>query len=161
MLNCSSENKSVVIDRQEEIFHVHEIDHDPWKASGSRGLYRRRIISEDAVSNCVYPLALEKTGRRFVIPIIRTRSFGRYPARVVSCVRNRAFRYVRATQPILYQNSPLIFPYSIRTPSRPPRFGIISIIRNRLPVSTFALYVCAEARAGSSRSVQSPLKAYG
>lgn len=50
------------------------------------------IISEDAVSDLrSYPPALEKTGRRFVIPIIRTRSQGRYPARAVSYVRNRAF----------------------------------------------------------------------
>jgi len=102
----------------------------------------------------VYPLALEKTGRRFVIPIIRTRSFGRYPARLVSRVRNRTFRYARRGRYFIKTHL-----WYFRIPSRPPLRCYLDYSQ---PVAGF--YVCtldyAEARTDSSRSVHSPQKAY-
>lgn len=84
----------------------------------------------------MYPLALEKTGRRFVIPIIRTRSFGRYPARASYLVLEIGLSVMRAAADTLSKLTSDISVFH-----RDLRFDVISIIRNRLLVSTFALWV--------------------
>lgn len=81
--------------------------------------------------------ALEKTGRRFVIPIIRTRPLGRYPAPYLmleiglSVMRGVADTLSKLASDIsvFHRGEP---PLLLRTLSR-------LLARNRLPVSTFAL----------------------
>lgn len=122
MLNCNSENKSAVIDRREEIFHVHAtrsiaIHERLARASArARGLHRRRIISEDAVSETVCILLLSR--KPVVVSSSRLFAPGRSgvtPARVVSCVRNRTFRYARRSWYFIKTHL-----WYFRIPSGPP-----------------------------------------
>lgn len=132
-VNCSFESTSIVI-VDVEIFHVRPIFTKMLRLARSIAA-GREIISEDAVSGCVCILLLSRkpvvvSSSRLFAP----GSHGRYPAPPVSYVRNRAFP-VMPCAPMLYQNSPLIFPYSEAPASTLSQF----IIRNRLSVSTFAL----------------------
>lgn len=100
------------------------------------------IISEDAVSDCVCILLLSR--KPVVVSSSRLFAPGRtgVTPRLVSYVRNRAFP-VMLCAPMLYQNSPLIFPYSEAPASTLSQF----IIRNRLPV----FYICTLGPIASRR----------
>lgn len=148
MLNCSPPKTSRLLSIDEgEIFHVHATRsitiHERLAARASArppppADNFRGCSLKPCVSSCSRENRSSFRHPDYSHPVVRALP----RARRVSCVRNRAFRYVPTTQPILYQNSPLIFPYSIEA----SRFGAISIIRNRLPVSTFVHFTFVRRR---------------